>query len=219
MTPRINVRIFAKPQPYIDTLAAMQDYTQRRKEEDADELWLMSHEPVYTLGQASDPMHLTGTPEHPVVKSDRGGQITYHGPGQLVGYCLIDLRRQSYSIHGLVDRLEQSLIVYLATQGIKAASNPNARGVYVDQKKIASIGLRVKKHCSYHGFGLNVDMDLKPFASINPCGLKGVRMTKITDYLQTSFEACQNALLPHLINHLWRKGHDFEIYDHYQEDK
>jgi lipoyl(octanoyl) transferase len=199
---RINIRTFASPQPYLRTLQAMQDYTETRDEDAPDELWFLTHEPVYTLGQAGDLQHLTAHPEYPVVRSDRGGQITYHGPGQLMGYCLIDLRRQDYSLHGLVDRLEQSIIATLATVGIAAQATPAARGVYVAQKKIASIGLRVKKHCSYHGFALNVDMDLHPFTAIDPCGQKGLLMTQMADHLPISLASCREALLPHLIEHL-----------------
>ena len=144
-----------------------------------DELWLVEHDPVFTLGQAGKPEHVLLPGDIPVVQSDRGGQVTYHGPGQLVGYVLLDLHRLGYGIRSLVTRLEQAMIECLALYGIVAAARPDAPGVYVDGRKIASLGLRVRKGCTYHGLALNVAMDLAPFERINPCGFQGLAMTQI----------------------------------------
>jgi lipoyl(octanoyl) transferase len=166
---------------YEPTWRAMQDFTGRRTPDTADEIWLLEHPPVYTQGQAGKPEHLIATTAIPVVPIDRGGQITYHGPGQLVAYVLVDLRRRGYGIRELVTRMEQAVINLLAAQGVAAARQPGAPGVYVDGAKIAALGLRVKHGCTYHGLALNVDMDLAPFAAINPCGYAGMRVTQCRD--------------------------------------
>ena len=163
---------------YVPTWRAMQDFTARRTPETADEIWLLEHPPVYTQGQAGKPEHLIAATAIPVVPIDRGGQITYHGPGQLVAYVLVDLRRRGYGIRELVTRMEQAVIELLAAQGVAAARQPGAPGVYVDGAKIAALGLRVKHGCTYHGLALNVDMDLAPFAAINPCGYAGMPVTQ-----------------------------------------
>jgi lipoyl(octanoyl) transferase len=155
----------------------MQAFTAQRLPDTPDELWLLEHPPVYTQGQAGKPEHLIATTDIPVVPIDRGGQITYHGPGQVVAYVLVDLRRRGYGIRELVTRLEQAVIDLLASQGIGAARQAGAPGVYVDSAKIAALGLRVKHGCTYHGLALNVDMDLRPFAAINPCGYPGMAVT------------------------------------------
>ena len=163
---------------YVPTWRAMQDFTARRTPETADEIWLLEHPPVYTQGQAGKPEHLIAATAIPVVPIDRGGQITYHGPGQLVAYVLVDLRRRGYGIRELVTRMEQAVIDLLADHGVAAARQPGAPGVYVDGAKIAALGLRVKHGCTYHGLALNVDMDLAPFAAINPCGYAGMPVTQ-----------------------------------------
>ena len=166
---------------YEPTWRAMQAFTAARTADTPDELWLMEHPPVYTLGQAGKPEHLLRATDIPVVGIDRGGQITYHGPGQLVVYTLVDLRRRGYGIRELVSRMEQAVIEVLAVQGITAERMAGAPGVYVDGAKIAALGLRVKQGCTYHGLAFNVDMDLTPFAAINPCGYPGMTVTQCRD--------------------------------------
>lgn len=162
---------------YEPTWRAMQDFTARRTPDTADELWLLEHPPVYTQGQAGKPEHLIAPTGIPVVPIDRGGQITYHGPGQVVAYVLVDLRRRGYGIRELVTRMEQAVIDLLAAQGVTATRLAGAPGVYVGGAKIAALGLRVRHGCTYHGLAFNVDMDLRPFAAINPCGYPGMAVT------------------------------------------
>lgn len=166
--------------PYEDTLQAMREFTLARTPETPDELWFLEHPPVFTQGQVGKPEHVLAPGGIPVVQSDRGGQVTYHGPGQLVVYFLLDLERRGYGIRSLVTRLEQAMIECLAGYGITAVSRPDAPGVYVDGRKVGSIGLRVRKGRTYHGLSLNVAMDLAPFDRINPCGYQGLRMTQIS---------------------------------------
>lgn len=166
---------------YVPTWRAMQDFTAARGAETPDELWLLEHPPVYTQGQAGRPEHLIAPTAIPVVPIDRGGQITYHGPGQLVAYLLVDLKRRGYGIRELVTRMEQAVIDLLAAQGVAAERRTGAPGVYVGDAKIAALGLRVKHGCTYHGLALNVDMDLAPFAAINPCGYAGLAVTQCRD--------------------------------------
>lgn len=166
---------------YEPTWRAMQDFTARRTADTPDEIWLLEHPPVYTQGQAGKPEHLIAATAIPLVPIDRGGQITYHGPGQIVAYVLVDLRRRGYGVRELVTRMEQAVIDLLAAQGVAAARQPGAPGVYVDGAKIAALGLRVKHGCTYHGLALNVDMDLTPFAAINPCGYAGMPVTQCRD--------------------------------------
>jgi lipoyl(octanoyl) transferase len=162
---------------YEPTWRAMQDFTARRTPGTPDEIWLLEHPPVYTQGQAGKPEHLIAATDIPVVPIDRGGQITYHGPGQIVAYVLVDLRRRGYGIRELVTRMEQAVIDLLAVQGVAASRLEGAPGVYVGGAKIAALGLRVKHGCTYHGLAFNVDMDLAPFAAINPCGYAGMAVT------------------------------------------
>lgn len=166
---------------YVPTWRAMQAFTAQRTADTPDELWLLEHPPVFTQGQAGKPEHLIAATDIPVVPIDRGGQITYHGPGQVVVYVLVDLRRRGYGIRELVTRMEQAVIDLLAAHGVNAARQPGAPGVYVDGAKIAALGLRVKHGCTYHGLALNVDMDLSPFAAINPCGYAGMAVTQCRD--------------------------------------
>ena len=166
---------------YEPTWRAMQDFTAQRSPDTADEIWLLQHPPVYTQGQAGKAEHLIAATDIPVVPIDRGGQITYHGPGQIVAYVLVDLRRRGYGIRELVTRLEQAVIEVLAGVGVTATRQTGAPGVYVEGAKIAALGLRVKHGCTYHGLALNVDMDLRPFAAINPCGYAGMRVTQCRD--------------------------------------
>ncbi len=157
----------------------MREFTDTRRPDGADELWCLEHFPVFTQGQRGRAEHVLGAGDIPVVATDRGGQVTYHGPGQLVLYPLLDLQRLGLGPRGLVSRLERSMIDCLAGYGIQASARADAPGVYVGGAKIGSIGLRIRRGCSYHGLSLNVAMDLAPFARINPCGLQGLRMTQI----------------------------------------
>ena len=166
---------------YEPTWRAMQAFTAQRGADTPDELWLLEHPPVYTLGQAGKPEHLIAATDIPVVPIDRGGQITYHGPGQAVVYVLVDLRRRGYGIRELVSRMEQAVIDLLAAQHVAAERLAGAPGVYVGGAKIAALGLRVRHGCTYHGLAFNVDMDLAPFAAINPCGYAGMRVTQCRD--------------------------------------
>ena len=154
----------------------MKRFTEDRDAQTPDQIWLTEHEPVFTQGQAGKAEHVLFPGDIPVVQSDRGGQVTYHGPGQITGYLLFDLRRQGLSVRGLVSGIENSVIRLLAGYGIDAAARPDAPGVYVAGNKIASLGLRVRRGCSYHGLALNVAMDLEPFGRINPCGLTGIEV-------------------------------------------
>ena len=165
--------------PYQEIWDAMRAYTAARDATSADQIWLVQHPPVYTQGQAGKPEHLLAPGDIPVIQIDRGGQITYHGPGQSVMYLLLDLRRVGIGIRALVSLIEESVIGYLQELGIRAQSRIDAPGVYVDGKKIASLGLRVRGGCTYHGVALNVD--LEPFSRINPCGLVGMQMTQLRD--------------------------------------
>ena len=163
---------------YLDTWRAMQAFTDQRGADTPDELWVLEHEPVFTLGMNADPAHLLAPGGIPVVQVDRGGQVTYHGPGQLVVYPLIDLRRAGLGVRDLVTALEQAVIATAAGFGIVAATRSGAPGVYVEGAKLASIGIRVRRGASYHGLAVNVDMDLGPFGRINPCGFEGLAMTQ-----------------------------------------
>ena len=164
---------------YEPTLHAMREYTDQRDADSPDQLWLLQHPRVFTQGQAGKPEHLLATGDIPVVAADRGGQVTYHGPGQWVVYLLIDLKRRGLGVRNLVDLIEQGVVELLAEEGIPSAARPEAPGVYVGDDKIASLGLRVRRGCSYHGLSLNVDMDLEPFQRINPCGYAGLQVTSV----------------------------------------
>jgi lipoyl(octanoyl) transferase len=166
---------------YLPTWQAMQDFTATRGADTPDEMWLLEHPPVYTLGLAGKPEHLLRATEIPVVKIDRGGQITYHGPGQIVVYLLLDLKRRNIGVKELVRRMEQAVIDLLAGYGTRAERRDKAPGVYVGNAKIAALGLRIKNGCCYHGLCLNVDMDLSPYAAINPCGYEGLAVTQCRD--------------------------------------
>lgn len=166
---------------YQPTLEAMRSLTAERDAETADEIWLLQHPPVFTQGQAGKAEHLLAPGDIPVIQVERGGQVTYHGPGQLVGYLMLDLRRLGLGVRELVTAMEQSLVEVLASYGVKAAPKADAPGVYVDGAKIASLGLRVRRGCSFHGLALNVDMDMQPFQRINPCGYSGLRMTQLSE--------------------------------------
>ena len=166
-------------QDYLATLRAMREFTSKRDEHTADEIWLVEHPPVYTLGQGADGVAVENG--IPVVRSDRGGDITYHGPGQVVLYALIDLARRAIKVKRFVWLLEQAVIDFLARSSIRAERREGAPGVYVDGAKIAALGIRVSRGRAYHGLALNVDMDLRPFSAIDPCGYPGLQVTRMRD--------------------------------------
>ncbi len=166
---------------YEPTWQAMKAFTATRTTDTRDEIWLLQHPPIYTQGQAGKPEHLLRANDIPVVKIDRGGQITYHGPGQIVAYLLLDLRRQKLNVRELVRLMEQAVIDLLAQHGVAAQGREDAPGVYVGDAKIAALGLKIKNGCCYHGLALNVDLDLSPFANINPCGYAGLQVTQAKD--------------------------------------
>ncbi len=166
---------------YHSTWEAMRTYTDTRNADSDDQLWFLEHPPVFTQGQAGKPEHLLDAHNISVIQSDRGGQITYHGPGQLIIYTLFDLRRHHCGIRTLISALENSVMATLHHWNILGTTNPKAPGVYVNDKKIASVGLRVRRGCSYHGLSFNVNMDLKPFEYIHPCGYSDLQMTQLCD--------------------------------------
>lgn len=168
---------------YEPTWHAMQRFTDSRDPDTADEVWLLEHAPVFTQGQAGKAEHVLFPGDIPVVQVDRGGQVTYHGPGQLVAYLMLDVRRSGIGVRELVSRIERSLIDLLASYGVEAAAKADAPGVYVEGAKIASLGLRIRNGRSFHGLALNVDMDLQPFQRINPCGYAGMSMTQLADHV------------------------------------
>lgn len=168
---------------YQPTLEAMRELTRERDAQTPDEIWLLQHPKVFTQGQAGKAEHVLAAGDIPVIQVERGGQVTYHGPGQLVAYLMLDLRRLDLGVRELVTAMEQSLVELLAGYGIEAAPKADAPGVYVAGDKIASLGLRVSRGCSFHGLALNVDMDMTPFLRINPCGYAGLKMVQMRDLL------------------------------------
>ncbi|OWL91062.1 lipoyl(octanoyl) transferase LipB [Halopseudomonas aestusnigri] len=169
---------------YQPTLEAMRRLTEERGADTPDEIWLLQHPRVFTQGQAGKAEHVLAPGDIPVIKVERGGQVTYHGPGQLVAYLMLDLRRKNLGVRDLVTAMEQSLVDVLALHGVEAAPRADAPGVYVGADKIASLGLRVRRGCSFHGLALNLDMDLEPFRRINPCGYAGLRMTQLAEHVE-----------------------------------
>lgn len=191
---------------YAPVSAAMHAFTQQRTDDTADELWLLQHRPVFTQGQAGKAEHILDPHHIPVVQSDRGGQVTYHGPGQLVVYFLLDVRRRGLGARTLVDLIEASLLEVLAGFGIEGQLRKGAPGIYVEDRKIAALGLRIRRGCSLHGLSFNIDMDLEPFAWINPCGYAGLQSTQLRDLLPpqpdllgTAQQALTAALLARLL--------------------
>lgn len=189
---------------YQPVFEAMKQFNTQRTHDTEDELWLVEHPPVFTQGLAGKPEHLLLRNDIPVVQIDRGGQITYHGPGQLVVYTMIDFKRRHMSVRQIVSALENAIIATLAEYNIASASDPNRPGVYVGDKKIASLGLRIKNGSVYHGLALNVNMDLSPFQQINPCGYAGLEMTQMADFLQPCpiLDEVADKLITHLISKL-----------------
>ena len=188
---------------YEPTWRAMQRFTDERGPDTPDEVWLLEHPPVFTLGLAADPSHVLAPGDIPVIQIDRGGQVTYHGPGQLVAYPLVDVKRLGISVRGLVTALERAVIDYVADFGITAVGRRDAPGVYVDGRKLAALGLRIRRHASYHGLALNVDMDLAPFSRINPCGMAGLEVTQLKDLGgPADVKAVADALGPQIVTSL-----------------
>lgn len=169
-------------QPYMEVWEAMKSFTANRDETTVDELWCLEHPRVFTQGQAGKAEHILLPGDIPVIQVDRGGQVTYHGPGQLVIYLLIDLTRRNFGVRALVSAIEQAIVRTLAESEIEAAPRADAPGVYVSGAKIASLGLRVRRGCSFHGLALNVNMDMEPFSRINPCGYAGMAMCQVSDF-------------------------------------
>ncbi len=205
MTPPTLETLWLGRQPYEPVWRAMQAYTDRRDGDTPDALWLLEHDPVYTLGQAGKPEHVLAPGDIPVLPVDRGGQVTYHGPGQLVAYPLLDLRRLGIGVRELVWRLEEVGVRLLAGYGISAARREGAPGLYVDGAKILAIGVRVRRGCTFHGIALNASMDLEPYTRINPCGYRGLAVTEIAAFapvppltdLARQYAACLAAVFGH----------------------
>jgi lipoyl(octanoyl) transferase len=190
-------------QEYRPAWEAMQRFTDGRGRDTPDEIWTLQHPPLFTLGQAGRPGHILDPGDIPVIRSDRGGQVTYHGPGQIVAYVLLDLRRAGIGIKRLVQRLEQSVIDLLSDYAIPAEPMAGAPGVYVDGRKIASLGLRVRRGCSFHGLSLNCDLELEPFRRIDPCGHPGLEVTRIVDLAPVlSLEKVERALVQRIAERL-----------------
>ncbi len=189
-------------QEYAPVCEEMKTFTNNRLKDSADQFWLVEHPPVYTQGQAGKPEHMLCDSDIPIVQTDRGGQITYHGPGQIVIYTLCDLKRCGIGVRGFVTAIENAIVELLADYGVEANSRADAPGVYVDNSKIAALGLRVRKGCSYHGLSLNVDLDLAPFDNINPCGYAGLSVTRTVDHGIT--DTC-DILAVHLYQKLLRQ--------------
>jgi lipoyl(octanoyl) transferase len=189
--------------PYEPTWRAMQKFTDERQEATPDEIWFVEHPPVFTLGLNASREHLLAPGDIPVVQIDRGGQVTYHGPGQLLVYPLLNLRRLKLGVRDLVVALENAVIAYVAGRGLNATGSREAPGVYVDGAKLASIGLRIRRGGSYHGMALNVSLDPQPFERINVCGYKGLRVTRLVDLgIADPVEQIAKDLLPHLLRQL-----------------
>jgi lipoyl(octanoyl) transferase len=181
----------------------MQRFTEERNETTPDEIWFLEHPPVFTLGMNAKPHHVLAPGDIPVVQIDRGGEVTYHGPGQLVVYPLVDLRRAKFGVRAIVTALEQSVIQLAAEYGIAAQARREAPGIYVGGKKLGSVGLRIRRHSSYHGLAVNVAMDLEPFERINPCGYEGLQMTQLSEVGgPASVAAAADALQPYLLRAL-----------------
>lgn len=186
-------------QPYLPVWQDMQRFTDQRNDATEDELWLLQHPPVYTLGKSGKTEHVLDSGDIPVVQSDRGGQVTYHGPGQIIVYTLLDLKRMHIGIRELVTRIENSVIALLDDYAVNACARQDAPGVYVEGKKIAALGLRVRKGCCFHGVALNVDMDLEPFERIDPCGYQDLEVTQLSALVAAlDFSQVEEQLLAHL---------------------
>lgn len=181
---------------------AMQDFTDRRDEDTIDELWLVQHPPVFTQGQAGKAEHVLAPGDIPVIQVDRGGQVTYHGPGQIVAYPLLDIRRSGLGVRDLVNRIEESIIRVLAHYRVKGERRKGAPGIYVRDEKVASLGLRVRRGRTFHGLAFNIDMDLEPFQRINPCGFEGLRVTQLSALAEVEFDEVEQRLVTSIAEQL-----------------
>ena len=209
----LNIRNLGT-QEYAQIYTKMRDFTQQRCATTADEFWCLQHPQVFTLGANADSKHIHSESEIAVIQSDRGGQVTYHGPGQLITYLLIDLRRKSIGIRKFIQHLEQAVVDVLGSYNIESEARSDAHGVYVGDAKIASLGLRVSGGCSYHGVALNVDMDLTPFTHINPCGFPGLEVTKLRNHgVNASCQQIHTELTMQLCRHLRYKPSGIKIFD------
>ena len=187
-------------QSYLPVWQAMQDFSAQRKSDTNDEIWLLEHQPVFTLGKNGKAEHLLERSDIPLINLDRGGQITYHGPGQLIVYLLIDIKRRGLGVRRLVTLIEQSIINTLADYQLNAYAKKEAPGVYIDEAKIAAVGLRIKKGCSFHGLSLNISMDMTPFKTINPCGYKDLQIVQLADFIKdVQLSQVQEKLLSYLV--------------------
>lgn len=184
---------------YLPTYTAMQTFTLQRDAHTADEIWLTEHYPVFTQGQAGKAEHVLAPADIPVVQTDRGGQVTFHGPGQITAYLLFDLKRLKLGVRDLVTGIEQAMVSCISRYGIEGSPRADAPGVYVAGNKIGSLGLRVKRGCSYHGLSLNVDMDLEPFSRINPCGLQNIQVTHMAAFAPVQIETVKQELVQILL--------------------
>lgn len=209
---KLHIKVFNEPQDYQSCWQAMQTFTNQRTEETIDEVWLLEHAPVFTQGQNGKPEHVLAPGNIPIIQTDRGGQVTYHGPGQLMVYTLIDLKRKKMNVRELVSILEQTVIDLLAEYDISALAKREAPGVYVNDMKICSIGLRIRRGCSYHGIAFNVAMDLEPFSRINPCGFSQLKMTQFADLggLGNTLESGRK-LINYLMKNLRYTNADYDI--------
>jgi len=180
----------------------MQAFTDSRDENSGDELWLVQHTPVFTQGQAGKAEHVLAPGDIPVIQVDRGGQVTYHGPGQIVAYPLVDIKRKSIAVREFVNRIETAIIDVLAHYGVKGERIAGAPGIYVSGDKIASLGLRIRRGCTFHGMALNIDMDLEPFQRINPCGYAGLQVTQLSALAPVDFQEVEDRLVDSLAKHL-----------------
>jgi lipoyl(octanoyl) transferase len=195
--------VFRGQQDYVPLWREMQEFTDTRDENTPDEIWFVEHPPVFTMGLNASEEHLLAPGDIPVVQIDRGGQVTFHGPGQLMIYPLIDLRRANIGIRDLVTALEQSVVDLVAEYKVDASADPDAPGVYVDGDKLASVGLRIRRGSSFHGMALNVDIDLEPFSRINPCGYADLQMTDLQRLgIDLQLEQTSEKYLPHFLRHL-----------------
>jgi lipoyl(octanoyl) transferase len=195
----VVIRYFDGQQDYAACWQAMKNFTDTRRPDTLDEIWALEHSPIFTQGQNGKPEHILQAGDIPILQTDRGGQVTYHGPGQLTIYTLIDIKRKKLNVREFVTHLEQSVIQLLAAKKITALTKCKAPGVYVEEQKICSLGLRIRRGCSYHGLALNVDMDLSPFSRINPCGFNNLQMTQLSDLLPTpTLSQVRNQLIEYL---------------------
>lgn len=184
----------------------MQEFTNTRDESTPDEVWILQHPPVFTQGQSGKAEHVLAPGDIPVVQVDRGGQVTYHGPGQIVAYLMIDIKRRKIGVRALVNSIEEAIIRVLHAYGVNGVRREGAPGIYVDDAKIAALGLRVRRGCSFHGLAFNIDMDLEPFSRINPCGYQGLAVTQLTDLADAELGEVETALIQQLCRALGYSG-------------